>query len=320
VDELKIELDGVLIHHGILGQRWGIRRFQNADGSLTAAGRERLGYSLSSVQSAAKSVANKVERTAYNVGAQINPRELKYAVKKIINNPSNDTKAIANAVQELSSKTGILPDSKTAMKAIESVGIEKHKEATYDNLTDDDIKNLKLYTNSARYSRSINSYLATKEPKEYAKQAEELKNTLQKCKVDNLTVYRSCALKFSFNGVSKKLDQYTEDELQTLISSMSNNFKGKTLGENRVFSTSTSPMFAIDEWRAVNPTASSYNTYLIINCKNTPGVLADGKSNGKSLVNTKSNQEAILAPNKVKYTKLAFDEERKMFALSVDFM
>ena len=32
-----------LYHHGIKGQRWGIRRFQNPDGSLTAAGRERYG-------------------------------------------------------------------------------------------------------------------------------------------------------------------------------------------------------------------------------------------------------------------------------------
>jgi len=33
--------DNYLSHHGILGQRWGIRRFQNADGTLTDAGKKR---------------------------------------------------------------------------------------------------------------------------------------------------------------------------------------------------------------------------------------------------------------------------------------
>ena len=30
-----------LYHHGILGQKWGIRRYQNSDGSLTAKGIKR---------------------------------------------------------------------------------------------------------------------------------------------------------------------------------------------------------------------------------------------------------------------------------------
>ena len=33
--------DNYLCHHGIKGQRWGVRRFQNEDGSLTAEGKER---------------------------------------------------------------------------------------------------------------------------------------------------------------------------------------------------------------------------------------------------------------------------------------
>ena len=31
-----------LYHHGIRGMKWGVRRFQNSDGSLTAAGKKRI--------------------------------------------------------------------------------------------------------------------------------------------------------------------------------------------------------------------------------------------------------------------------------------
>lgn len=34
--------DSYLAHHGIKGQRWGVRRFQNPDGSLTATGVKRI--------------------------------------------------------------------------------------------------------------------------------------------------------------------------------------------------------------------------------------------------------------------------------------
>jgi len=36
-----------LYHHGIKGQKWGVRRFQNKDGSLTNAGLNRVKKSAS---------------------------------------------------------------------------------------------------------------------------------------------------------------------------------------------------------------------------------------------------------------------------------
>ena len=36
-----LEEQDYLMHHGILGQKWGIRRYQNPDGSLTAEGKAR---------------------------------------------------------------------------------------------------------------------------------------------------------------------------------------------------------------------------------------------------------------------------------------
>ena len=40
-----------LYHHGVKGQKWGVRRYQNEDGSLTPAGRKRMDKQIKKVNS-----------------------------------------------------------------------------------------------------------------------------------------------------------------------------------------------------------------------------------------------------------------------------
>ena len=83
----NLEASPYLQHYGILGMHWGVRRYQNADGSLTAEGRSRKktkrektidrGYKLyqkgDTVTDSMSRSANaaKVGRTAVSIGTAV---------------------------------------------------------------------------------------------------------------------------------------------------------------------------------------------------------------------------------------------------------
>lgn len=62
-------MDYVLVHHGIKGMRWGVRRFQNANGNLTAAGRKRYSTSDEGERAPKRKGLSSGQKTAIKVGA-----------------------------------------------------------------------------------------------------------------------------------------------------------------------------------------------------------------------------------------------------------
>lgn len=79
-----------LMHHGILGQKWGIRKYQNPDGSLTPAGRERYGIGPGrGVDDISSEKGIKRRTKDLKKAIAINDKKRGKEYSKIANNPEN---------------------------------------------------------------------------------------------------------------------------------------------------------------------------------------------------------------------------------------
>ena len=99
-----------LQHHGILGQKWGVRRFQNRDGSLTSAGKSRL----------ARKDEKWIEKKSGKITDQAKKRsskELDQYARELLRNPNalkKDGKLSAETVNAYNQRMASLMSSKVA--------------------------------------------------------------------------------------------------------------------------------------------------------------------------------------------------------------
>ena len=136
MDEKYVIYSEELTHHGIKGQKWGIRRFQNRDGSLTADGKRRrsIGETVHDYRVSRKRKANlkkaRETRAANKAAAEERAKLIKAGKIK----PKDMTDAELNARIERLKLEKSYSDAIKDRKQIERAG--RFSEKFKDSLTD----------------------------------------------------------------------------------------------------------------------------------------------------------------------------------------
>lgn len=140
----------VLAHHGVKGMHWGIRRYQNPDGSLTAAGEKRYGGKKGDkrfrkdhieVAMEARKQANINTRVLEKSNKELAKSQKRYENSAIKNPDSKKTKRLKadrdikrtlNKAAEKASKMSIEKAKKYTDDLVRQYGDKSIKEIKYD--------------------------------------------------------------------------------------------------------------------------------------------------------------------------------------------
>lgn len=114
-----------LMHYGVLGQKWGVRRYQNEDGTLTSAGKKR--YNNDSDQVAMKTAVK------YEALADLNDKKSK-AQQALGKNPRNFNNSIERKqyLESMQKAQKAFADANSVVNDM----VKKYKDVKIDILTE----------------------------------------------------------------------------------------------------------------------------------------------------------------------------------------
>ena len=119
-----------LYHHGILGQKWGVRRFQNKDGSYTAAGKSRHAKAIAKKDKINDKTVAKFETSLKN-----------YWEASVDN--ANDMKRTSKNIVIVNKDKQALVDK--ALKEVDALGYKMNKEFEWADTGSYHVKEGKAY-------------------------------------------------------------------------------------------------------------------------------------------------------------------------------
>ena len=145
-----------LYHHGIKGQKWGIRRYRNEDGSLTSAGQRRYEkkQARKNIKESKDDLDRKYLKELISGATAVTPSRF----KNYINKRKDTNKAFTDLFNKRSDYTDLKSERKTKKmysKAIRKGSIRR-KKAAYNSMT---VKKGKSYANKV-VAKEATKYVA----------------------------------------------------------------------------------------------------------------------------------------------------------------